>query len=65
MVTTEVFSYKGERWERWTEQHYEQWVMGVDLGQRADFTAISAIQHTRVAHPWMMCKPSPKPGMRR
>ena len=50
MVTTlpsETFMRKGKRWTRLPEQPYECWVMGVDLGQRQDYTAVSAIQHTR------------------
>lgn len=43
----ETFVHRGVRWERWTEPAYEQWVMGVDLGQRQDHTAVSAIQHIR------------------
>jgi hypothetical protein len=29
------------------EQHYDAWVMSVDLGQSMDFTAIAVIKHTR------------------
>ena len=41
------FMYKGERVRRMPETHYAQWIAGVDLGQRQDYTAISAIEHTR------------------
>lgn len=47
MVNFEPFTYKGERWHRWSEPAYEQWIEAVDLGQRQDYTAIAAIQHTR------------------
>ena len=50
MLTTlqqETFWHKGKKWTRLPESHYETWVMGVDLGKQNDFTAISAIQHTR------------------
>ena len=43
--------YKGERVMRVPEKHYEQWIVGVDLGQRQDYTAVSAIQHTRTPIP--------------
>ena len=39
--------YKGERVHRMPETHYAQWIVGVDLGQRQDYTAVSAIEHTR------------------
>jgi hypothetical protein len=51
MVTTEAITYKGQRWERLHEAHYESWTMGVDPGQSNDFTAISVLQHTRTPLP--------------
>jgi hypothetical protein len=44
----ERFMHNRKQWTRYGEDHYEQWCMGVDLGQRQDHTAISAIQHTRI-----------------
>jgi hypothetical protein len=38
---------KGKRWERLPASPYENWVMGVDLGQSADYTAISVLCHSR------------------
>jgi hypothetical protein len=47
MVTTERFMHKGRQWTKHIEDPYECWVMGVDLGQRNDYTVVSAIEHTR------------------
>ena len=43
----ETFWHRGKRWHRIPEQAYQRFVMGVDLGQSQDYTAVSAIQHTR------------------
>ena len=47
MVTLahEVLWHKGKRWERLPAEPYASWVMGVDLGQSQDYTAVSAIEH--------------------
>lgn len=47
MLPSETFWHQGKRWERLPERPYEHWVMGLDLGQRVDHSAISAIQHVR------------------
>jgi hypothetical protein len=43
----ERFTHKGQKWTRYANPYYAMWVMGVDLGQRADHTAICALHHTR------------------
>ena len=43
----ETFLHKGRRWHRIPEQPYQRFVMGVDLGQSQDNTAIAVIDHTR------------------
>lgn len=50
MVTTfpsETFTYRGRPWHRRVEAFYEHWTLGVDLGQAADYTAVSLLQHVR------------------
>ena len=51
MVKPEQFTHHGKRWTRYTERPYQAWIMGVDLGQRHDHTAVSAIEHTRTPLP--------------
>ncbi len=48
MVTTEHFTHNDRQWTRHIETPYDAWIMGVDLGQRNDYTLVSAIHHTRV-----------------
>ena len=43
----ETFWHRGQRWHRIPEQPYQRFVMGVDLGQSQDSTAIAVIDHTR------------------
>jgi hypothetical protein len=44
----ETFWHKGKKYTRLHEQHYEQWVVGIDLGQRVDHTVLCALRHTRI-----------------
>jgi hypothetical protein len=46
-LNAEVFWDKGRRIERILAQPFSQWVVGVDLGQRNDHTAVCAMHHTR------------------
>jgi len=46
-MIAERFLHKGRWWTRYTDQPYDCWVMAADLGKRVDFTAITAIEHTR------------------
>jgi hypothetical protein len=43
----ETFTHKNKRWQRFINSYYEFWALSVDLGQRHDFTAITAMRHTR------------------
>jgi hypothetical protein len=46
-MMTEHFTYKRERWSRHWAEADEAFVMGVDLGQSMDPTAIVVLHHTR------------------
>ena len=43
----ETFTHEGRQWRRITAEADERWVLSVDLGQAADFTAISLLHHRR------------------
>jgi hypothetical protein len=46
-MKTERFKYKGKMYTRYIEEPYSSWIVGVDLGQRVDYTAVSVIEHVR------------------
>lgn len=47
----EFFTHKGKRWERLPEEPMQRFVVGVDLGQSADYTAVAVIDHSRTPLP--------------
>ena len=46
-MVSQTFKYQGARWTRVTAQSDEAYVMGVDLGQSQDPTAIVVLHHTK------------------
>jgi hypothetical protein len=46
MLQDETFQYKGATWQRTMARPFECWVMGVDPGGVADYTAIAALHYT-------------------
>jgi hypothetical protein len=44
------FIHKGEPWRRVTTEPLRRFVMGVDLAQSVDFTAIAVVEHCRAPH---------------
>jgi hypothetical protein len=41
------FVYKGDSWRRITVDPVQRYIMGVDLAQSVDFTAVAVIEHSR------------------
>ena len=50
-MKTERFKHQGNMYTRFIEEPYSCWVVGVDLGKRIDYTAVSVIEHVRVPIP--------------
>src|SRR5512135_319855 len=46
MLQRETFMHKGREWERIPAEPMQRYVMGVDLGQSMDHTAVSLIDHS-------------------
>jgi hypothetical protein len=46
-LSQELFDYRGEEWRRIPEHQVDQFVVGCDLGQSQDSTAICVMHHTR------------------
>ena len=46
-MVSQTFKYQGSRWTRYPAQFEEAYVMGVDLGQSQDPTAIAVMHHTK------------------
>lgn len=44
----ETFEFEGRKWHRIPAKPEHRFVVGVDLGQSQDFTAIAVLHHTRV-----------------
>ena len=45
MAAVEQFDFRGAKWKRVTVEASERWIVGVDLGQAADFTAVAVMRH--------------------
>jgi hypothetical protein len=46
MLKDETFQFRGKVWQRTMARPFEYWVMGVDPGGVADYTAIAAVHYT-------------------
>jgi hypothetical protein len=49
-MAVEHIPYKGQTWTRVTTEPLRRFVMGVDLAQSVDFTAIAVVEHCRAPH---------------
>jgi hypothetical protein len=47
LTPQEVFTYRGKRYERYLEEPFQRFCIGVDLGQSQDYTAIAVLDHRR------------------
>src|SRR5512135_1022772 len=47
----QTFWHEGKKVQRIPAEFYESWTMALDIGQSADYTAVSVIRYTRTPRP--------------
>jgi hypothetical protein len=56
-MVEQFFTYKGENYRRFPAEPFRRFVVGLDIAQSHDFTALSVLEHQRVALPTWTTKP--------
>jgi phage terminase large subunit-like protein len=53
-MTETTFTYRRKQWHRYPGHADERWIVGVDLGQASDPSAVAVLRYTAIpAEEWM------------